>query len=245
MKKLKPKDLLKILNEREDVYCHVSTWIYKDNMFEPRIPYDLETYAQLENDTIDRVCVSSTLEGALQAIPRGGINIFDWYEDNALYFKVYIIDTLKLGIEKEFIYEPSFLEENNYVYDATFTKEHWILKSFEVPESDTFLINVKDLEFDKDNHFAIKNLKINTDYISKNEIVELKLEYLEEDYKEKLSLSQEKSKLKKEYLKMNPNIEFIDKDDEMKIIILAKEGQSIRKLMEFDSLYKAKTYNSL
>lgn len=239
MKKLRPRDLLEILNQRDDVFCHVSTWIGKDNLFEPRIPENLYMYGQEENDEIDRVCVSSTLEGALLAIPQGGEELYNWYEDNGMYFKVYIIDTKKLNIDKEDIYEPEYLVKNDYVLDAEYTGEHWILKPFEVAEEDSFLINVKDWIVKRDDKvFELKDLKITTDFVYKNEIIEIDLKYIEWRYKKDLHLDVEKEKLKLNFLKINPEIEFIDNENEMKIKFIAKKDQSIRKLMEYDSNYK-------
>ena len=240
MKVLKPKELLKMLNQRDDVFCHVSTYIHKDTIFKPRIPFGLDMYGHNENDTIDRVCVSSSLEGALRAIPRGGLRIFDWYEDNALYFKVFIVDTLELNIKEESIYTPKYLKEKGYVHDSELTNEHWILKPFTTPESHTFLININDYEYDENKDF--KNIKLSTDFLSKNEIAELKLEYLEYANEGIFSLAEEKEKLKKEYLKTNPDIEFLDKNKDEMIIIRAKKDQSIRDLMLFDSRYKSNAY---
>lgn len=240
MKKLKPIDLLKMLNQRDDVFCHVSTNIKKNGFFKPRVPDNLYMYVQEENDEIDRICVAPTLEKALSAIPRGGSNLFDWYEDNGMYFKVFIIDTKKLGIKESSIVVPEYLVKNKYVLDAEQTREHWILEAFEVTEEDSFLINVKDFKIEKDFNI-LKDLDITTDYVYNNEIIEIDMDYVDYSqgvFEEDLCLHIEKEKLKSNFLKTNPEIEFIDKEDEDKIRFITKKDQSIRKLMEFDSQYK-------
>ena len=157
-----------------------------------------------------------------------------------MYFKVFIIDTKKLGIKESSIVVPEYLVKNKYVLDAEQTREHWILEAFEVTEEDSFLINVKDFKIEKDFNI-LKDLDITTDYVYNNEIIEIDMDYVDYSqgvFEEDLCLHIEKEKLKSNFLKTNPEIEFIDKEDEDKIRFITKKDQSIRKLMEFDSQYK-------
>lgn len=244
MKTITPKNLLNILNSREDVFCHISTRIYKDNKFEPRIPENLYMYNDEEDSEIDRVCVSSSLEGAFLGIPQGGYDLYSWYEDNAMYFKVFIIDCKKLNISKNNIYKPEYLVEKGYVLDAIQTQEHWILEEFEVPEEYTFLINLKDWNMSENNDLLkIENLNFTTEYVYPNEIVDFDLDYIKEEYKEPLSLKNEKEKLKSNFLKLKPNITFLDKEEDYKISFKFDKKECIKDLMEFDSYYKSKIYN--
>jgi hypothetical protein len=242
MKSLTPKELLEMLNERDDMFCHVSTRIFKDGYFEPRVPENIDMYNTDEDCEIDRICVSRSLEDALISIPQGAENLCSWFEDNGMYFKVFIIDTKELGIKRESIYTPKDLIEKEYVSDADITNEHWILESFNVPDTHSFLINISNdykvssynnlIKFDKLNFYA--------DYLEEGEIIDIDLSFIEEYYIEDVSLEDEKIKLKEIFKSMNPDIEFIDGEMDQKISILSKKSQSIREIMEYDSKYKSK-----
>lgn len=130
---------------------------FKNNIdkFIPRIPRDR---AKGENNTINRICVSPTINGCLNGEPSISYNMFDYptmeffcphqameqlstlldHEEKTGYlYKVYEFD-----VDDSKIIKPEFLFENKLVPDALFSKEHWIIKE-EVPNK-FFYILVKD-----------------------------------------------------------------------------------------------------
>lgn len=110
------------------ILYHVSSDIEFDGVFENRIPFEL---AENENDNILRTCVALTLEQCFASIGCCETT-----------FKVFTIDTEKLGISSEYIKTPHELDEEELVPDALFHKEHWITKHFVVPKEDQMVIEV-------------------------------------------------------------------------------------------------------
>ena len=122
------------------IFYHLSTDITKIGCFIPRIPFCRH---QLQEDgQTERVCVSDSIEGCLSAIPNGGSRLEELLIKQFGLFKVFVIDTEKLGISDKKIIGYQELYETGKVNDAIETKEHWILQSFEVPEEDSFIISI-------------------------------------------------------------------------------------------------------
>lgn len=95
--------------------------------FAPRVPLE-ESRHILEDSTTKRVCLSSTISGALTAAPWGGgslTNNIDLIPDNRL-IRIYEFDTNDIDT-KSIIY-PGDLYKNDMVRDAEITGEHWILE---------------------------------------------------------------------------------------------------------------------
>lgn len=152
------------------ILYHVSSDIAFDGSFENRIPFEL---ADNENDTILRTCAAPTLEQCLASIGC-------W---EATY-KVFTIDTEKLGISEEDMKTPYELDEKGLVPDALFQKEHWITKNFIVPKEDHMLIEVikwnEDfLSYDKDTD-AYVSYEENKELCSGVVIFDLKYQVLQE-----------------------------------------------------------------
>ncbi|MBQ9000192.1 MAG: hypothetical protein IJ086_16070 [Clostridium sp.] len=258
MKQRKLLKLLKLLKENKNIYCHISSDLSEDNYFYPRIP---DATREDENSEINRVCVAKTLEGALTAIPNGAGRLDTYLEQSSYYFKVFIIDTEKLGINK--IMSAEELYKNDYVRDAEITGEHWILEEFEVPQEDVFYIRLNEWEeraediipysiyelsetdeYDGDYEgayydvyedcvpfvCAIEDIDILVEDVKAGEEIEIDLEFVES------YLS--KDKLKEKFLISNPDIEFIDDEDDDNIIFLAKKDQNISEIMHIDWYYK-------
>ncbi|MBQ8998707.1 MAG: hypothetical protein IJ086_08500 [Clostridium sp.] len=255
---MKQRELLKLLKENKNVYCHISSDLSEDNYFYPRIP---DTIREDENSEINRVCVAKTLEGALTAIPNGAGRLDTYLEHSSYYFKVFIIDTEKLGINK--IMSSEELYKSDYVRDAEITGEHWILEPFEVPQEDIFYIRLNNWDenetdivpykiyelsetdeyegdyeeayYDVYGHCipyicAIEKINILVEEIKAGEGVKIDLECVES------YLS--KDELKEKFLISNPDIEFIDDEDDDNIIFLAKKDQNIGEIMHIDWYYK-------
>lgn len=123
------------------IFYHVSTDIEQDGHFYPRIP---ENIMDGEISDVNRVCVAPTIADCLSAIPVGGSRLDMLNIEQHGFYKIFRIDTEKLGISDEHILTWEYLFENEMVPDAEWTEEHWITTDFDVPEEDTFMIHLKD-----------------------------------------------------------------------------------------------------
>lgn len=115
---------------------HVSLKKHCYNKFTPKIPQSRSRKTG-ENDTIKRICLSSSIEGCLTAIPERGLEYFSDQESRGVPFLLYIYSIDESCIEKSNIIEPKELLEKKYVFDAGITNEHWIINQdiiFENPK---------------------------------------------------------------------------------------------------------------
>lgn len=128
---------------------HVSTDIHHDGVFQPRIPSETIRMKGEESET-PRICVALTLEGCFSAIPSGGSRLDILNESQKGYYKVFEIDTEKLGISEDDILNSDFLYESGKVEDAYITDEYWITKEFSVPPEDGYVMLLQDWEEDVD-----------------------------------------------------------------------------------------------
>jgi hypothetical protein len=120
---------------------HLSSTIKHKGKFEPRILPIRHSLG--ENDNLPRVPVSTSIEGCLTAIPTGGAalrrRVVNMHHP---LFRVFEIDTNKLGIPEKAIYYPQALYQGDNVVDALFTQEHWITSPFTVPAEDSYVIHL-------------------------------------------------------------------------------------------------------
>lgn len=139
------------------ILYHVSVETSKDGRFKPCIPI---LPIDGEDEEIERVCVSTSIEGCLSAIPDGGARLAELNASQRGFYRVFRIDTEKLGISDELILTADYLYEENLVPDAYWTKEHWILTAFTVPSEDSFLIQLMDWQWDEDDRipYSIKRI---------------------------------------------------------------------------------------
>lgn len=124
---------------------HLSTDIHHNGVFEPRIP-SKDVRMKGEESETPRICVALTLEGCFSAIPSGGSRLDSLNESQKGYYKVFEIDTEKLGISDSDILNSDFLYESGKVEDAYITDEHWITTGFAVPTEDSYVILLQDWE---------------------------------------------------------------------------------------------------
>lgn len=118
------------------ILYHVSTELDKDGHFTPRFPLNI-----MENEKgIERICVAPTIADCFSAIPRGGSRLDELNLEQMGMYKVFRIDTEKLGIPEQAIVSWKTLFEQGWVPDAEWTEEHWITQAFIVPEEDSFVI---------------------------------------------------------------------------------------------------------
>ncbi|MDF9547866.1 hypothetical protein P5798_30130, partial [Bacillus cereus] len=78
----------------------------------------------------------------LSAIPNGGAHLEELNIEQRGYYKVFKIDTEKLGIEDSAIVSSDVLYQEDLVRDAEVTNEHWILKGFQVAKEDSYIIKL-------------------------------------------------------------------------------------------------------
>ncbi|MEK3955926.1 MULTISPECIES: hypothetical protein [unclassified Psychrobacillus] len=123
-------------------FYHISTELLHTGLFQPAIPKN--RHKDAENDKIPRICVSNSVEGCLSAIPNGGSRLDEMNYSRRGYYLLFTIDTEKLGISSENIMTNEQIYELDYVRDADFTGEHWILQEFQVDASDIQLICLHD-----------------------------------------------------------------------------------------------------
>ena len=120
------------------IYYHVSTDITHNGEFIPRVPSF--RHGDSEDSTTARVCVSTSIEGCLSAIPNGGSGLDYLRMEQRGYFQVFKIDTDKLGIGESDVVLSEELYEKDSVRDANFTDEVWITTPFIVPMEDRELM---------------------------------------------------------------------------------------------------------
>ncbi|WP_283747872.1 hypothetical protein [Bacillus thuringiensis] len=122
------------------IFYHISTDLQHSGEFVPRIPSC--RHQDKEDDVTNRICVSRTIDDCLSAIPSGGARLEELNIEQRGYYKVFKIDTEKLGIEDSDIVSSDVLYQEDLVRDADVTNEHWILKGFQVAEEDSYLIKL-------------------------------------------------------------------------------------------------------
>lgn len=123
------------------IFYHVSTSLLNEGKFVPRIPENRIT--ENEDDSIQRICVAPTISHCLSALPGSG-NLYETHFKGRGYYKLFRIDTEKLGISDEHIISSQTIYENGWVPDAYVTQEHWITIPFTVPEEDSIIIKLDD-----------------------------------------------------------------------------------------------------
>lgn len=126
------------------IFYHVSTDLHHSGSFIPRVPTC--RHQDKEDDITKRVCVAPTVENCLTSIPNGGSGLENLNIDRNGYYRVFKIDTDKLGISQESIVNSDTLYKEDLVRDSFFSNEHWITTSFQVAKEDTFLIKLIDWE---------------------------------------------------------------------------------------------------
>lgn len=149
-------------------YYHVSNKEEIINKFIPRIPEDR---AVDEDFTIERICVSTSLNGCLSAVPWQ--YDIEYYTDEELPITVY-----EFELNKNDVINSEYLYNNNLVCDANITGECWITK--EVKPSKIYDIVIK--EFSSDIYAIIPKDKENDRNFIENGLYKTGTEYKIYDY---------------------------------------------------------------
>lgn len=123
------------------ILYHITQKLLQEPSFTPRIP---KNRIQGEDDSIERVCVSDSIEGCLSSMPRGGKNLHETIDATNGVYRLFRINTEKLGIEEENILTPETLYNRNLVIDSILTGEYWITSPFKVPNEDVLYIHISD-----------------------------------------------------------------------------------------------------
>lgn len=127
-------------SEIEKLY-HVSFQCDIVDEFYPRIP---ENRHSIENSEIGRICLSSSIERCLSAVPNGGVNLENiFWEDGSSLIRVYEFDIKDLNLNN--LVSPEYLYQKNLVVDAEINQEYWIVNQNLAP-SKTYLIKLIDYE---------------------------------------------------------------------------------------------------
>lgn len=110
------------------------------DVFVPRIPVRRMSE---ENVEIPRICLSTSIEGCFTAAPWGSECLSD--RPSYVVYRVYEFDGDK--IPKNHIFTTEKLAKEEFVPDAMFTNETWIIEQNLIPD-DMYYIILDDYEFD-------------------------------------------------------------------------------------------------
>lgn len=118
----------------------------------PRIPSNRK---KGEDGKTPRICVSSSIEGCLSAVPWGGVNLAEIFnEDESALIRVYEFDVSEVGLDN--IIPPDYLFQTDKVRDAYENGEHWITKR--VDPSKTYLIKLRGYEEENADDFSYEDI---------------------------------------------------------------------------------------
>lgn len=136
------------------ILYHVSTDLDHDGLFTPRIPSDIED-GDGEDNTIKRVCFSSSIEGCLGSMPDGGRGLRKYIKKRKSnrFVKVFILCVENFTGT---VLSPSSV--SNFVEDAYIHQEYWVLHPVRILHYVT--LEIIDFDFNKDTNI-ITNLRYN------------------------------------------------------------------------------------
>lgn len=105
---------------------HVSFEKRNSNNFVPRIPFSCCSQFE-ENNIIKRICLSSSIEGCLTAIPEVGLGYLNDLKSRGVRFLFYVYSIDESLIDQSNIITPNELLDKKLVFDATYSNEHWVI----------------------------------------------------------------------------------------------------------------------
>lgn len=124
---------------------HISTDLTFKEYFIPRIPISRSLN---ENDTIPRICFSTSIEGCLTSMPDGGIKFKDLYKKQSGCFRLYEIDLDELSTDS---YKTAKeLWKSGLVEDADDCGEYWILSPIHFKRDASSIIHIDSWEESED-----------------------------------------------------------------------------------------------
>lgn len=120
---------------------HLSHCLNDIHEFVPRVPLDR---AESENKYIPRVCLSSSIEGALSAVPWGGSNLEERiWEEGSYLIRVFEFDLDTLNLDN--LLPPEYLYSKDLVRDSYLTEEYWAINK-SIKPSRSYIIDIEDYE---------------------------------------------------------------------------------------------------
>lgn len=128
---------------------HVTTDLDFKSNFTPRIP---SAYACDEDQTIPRICFSTSLGGCFSALPSGNSKLRETNRKTGGLYRVY---TYRVDGRKKTnsMIGSKDLWVKGLVHDALETGEYWVLKPIVFKESDSFLIKLTN--WDEEDYLVI------------------------------------------------------------------------------------------
>lgn len=107
-----------------DAFSHLTAEQIKNIMFFPEIPY---TIMEWENQDIERICMSESIEGCLTAIgwKRLDCAFQDYMDEDMEALRIVILKFDINKLDKRYLRSPEELDEKGYVPDAYLTREWW------------------------------------------------------------------------------------------------------------------------
>ena len=130
-------------------FYHVSLELdYIISLFEPRVPVSIMEH---EDEVTPRICISSSIDGCLSAVPWGGANLWEYMEmnlyeeceDENIYVRVY---EFEIDANNSYLISPEKLWESDLVRDAICNREYWYIG--ELIPNDTYVIAISDWHTD-------------------------------------------------------------------------------------------------
>lgn len=105
--------------------------------FEPRIPYSIifnDNIPEFNEDHVTkRICFSDSIEGCFTACNLSYIEkIFEtnYVNDDGLYFLLFKVK--KDDLDKDYLFDYNYLDDNKLVPDAYISHEYWYTKSIDM-----------------------------------------------------------------------------------------------------------------
>lgn len=107
-----------------DIFSHLTPEQIKDIMFFPEIPHAI---MKGENQDIERICLSESIEGCLTSIgwKRLDCAFQDYMNEDVEGLRIVILKFDINKLDKKYLRSPEELDEKKYVPDAYITREWW------------------------------------------------------------------------------------------------------------------------
>lgn len=143
-----------IKNSLVDKLYHISNNADIIDEFIPRIP---EYRAEGEDSHINRISLSSSIEGCLTAVPWGNSRIDDIFlgeKEASFLLRVYEFDFA--GMDMNSLIAPESLYYSDLVKDASDTDEYWYLKKLK--PSKTYLIDISEYYGESENLISCQQM---------------------------------------------------------------------------------------
>lgn len=149
----------------KEYYIHVSfEKLYDTELnFYPRIP---KNRLENENNTIKRICVSTSISGAFNAIYQTINAALDLNFHGPFLKPIYVYGIKKSEVTAKDIYDNNYLYKNHLVPDVLITDEYWILKPIKMEFLDAVILKNSEEDYAKLNSGCNINWRYDSTIIS-------------------------------------------------------------------------------